>query len=254
VLAPGRSGSRAELARLAGGVLALAVFLAVLAVGLRAGPSVGSGAQVVLELVALGCAVFAGWALPRAVRGLVAARELVGQPGPQLRLSREGLELRVSEGGDVAVSAPWELVERCEFRPGPGGGPRWCVDAPIALPPSLSFAAAWAGMVPPGQVEERVTELADAWKTLGFPADRRLLRDAMIFGTPIVVDLTRCTGVTVSRLDVAVRAWTSGRCGCDPTARTGDRRHRRNHAGPRRAPLVRVVRAGLTWWRRRNRS
>jgi hypothetical protein len=237
VLVYGRPVPRSQLARLAGGVLALVVFLAVFAVGLGAGPSTGGGILAVAELVALGCVVFAGWALPGAVKGLMRARELEHQSGPQLRLSQEGLELRASEGGDVSVFAPWELVERCEFRPAPGGDPRWCVDAPIALPPSLSFAVAWAGMVPPDQVEVRVTELAQTWKTLGAPADRRLLRDALVFGTPIVVDLTRCAGVTVSRLDVAVRTWTFGRCCCDPTALAGDRRGR---AEDRPAPLARV--------------
>lgn len=226
-----------QLARLAGGVLALAVFLAVFAVGLDAGPSAGGGTLAVSELVALGCVVFAGWALPGAVKGLMRAREMERQPGPQLRLSQEGVEYRASEGGDVSVFAPWELVERCEFRPAPGGAPRWCVDAPIALSPLLSFAAAWAGTVPPGQVEVRVTELARSWRTLGVPADRRPLRDALVFGTPIVVDLTRCAGGTVSRLDTAVRAWTFGRCRCDPTVREGDRRGR---AGGCPAPPDRV--------------
>lgn len=226
VLAYGRPIRRAETARFVGGVAALLVFLAVFAAGLRAGPAAGGGAQaVVLELVALGCAAFAAWTLPDAIRRLVADRAGGSDhAGPVLRLNREGVEFRVRAGGDVVVFATWELVERCEFRPAPGGAPRWCIDAPIALPPALSFAAAWAGMVPTGQVEARVAELAATWRALGVPADRGLLRDALLFATPIVVDLTRCSGVTVPRLDAAVRGWTFGRCGCDPRARPG-RRH-----------------------------
>lgn len=226
VLVYGPPARRAELVRLTVGCLAVLVFLSGFTLGLRGEPRAGSGLQAVLELVSLGCVALAAWALPGAVRRLVAARGVGDVVGPALRLNREGVEFRAREGGDVKVFAPWDLVERCDFRPAPGGAPRWCIDAPIALPPSLSFAAAWAGMVPPSQIEARVGELAATWTTLGAPADRGLLRDSLLFGTPIVVDLARCPGISIPRLDAAVRAWTFGRCGCDPRAWPGRRRRR----------------------------
>lgn len=199
------------------------MFLSAFALGLQADPGAGSAVQALLELLALSCVAFAGWALPGAVKELAAGREVWYESGPVLRLSREGVEFRTHEGGVIAVFASWDLVDRCEFRPAPGGFPRWCIDAPIALTPSLSFAAAWAGMVPLNQIDARVAELARTWQLLGAPADRRLLRDVLVFGTPIVIDLARCPGVTVSQLDAAVRDWTFGRCGCDPTARPRSR-------------------------------
>jgi hypothetical protein len=211
VLEYGRPVRRAETARLVGGVLATAGFLAVYFIGLQAGPQVGSAAQAVLELVALVCVAFAGWALPGAIEGVTAGREVWYESGPVLRLTRNGLEFRTRDGGPVVVATPWELVERCEFRPALGGDPRWCV--------ALSFAATWSGMVPWNQVDARAAELARTWRTLGAAVDRRLLRDALVFGTPIVIDLTRCSGVSVAELDAAVRGWTFGQCGCDPTAR-----------------------------------
>ena len=220
-----RSG---DLLRPGAGVVAAVVLLGVFVAALQAGPGGGGTLAGLLELLALGCAGVAAWGLPAAFRRLAAARrdgkregerggERGGeQGGPVLRLNRDGVQFRAREGAP-AVFAPWELVERCEFRPGPGGSPRWCVDAPVALPTSLSFAAAWAGMVPPSRIEDRVVELSVTWEALGAPADRHLLRQTLLFGTPIVVDLSRCHGVSVPRLDAVVRAWTFNRCGCDPS-------------------------------------
>lgn len=219
VLAYGAPFGRAQMRRLATGGLALLAFLVVFVVGVLAGPVSGSGPQALGELFALACAGYAGWALPGAIREVLAGRVAWNRPGPVVRLNREGVEFRSRKDGPVVVFAPWDLVERCDFRPGPGGVPVWCVDAPVSLPPSLSFAAAWAGMVPRGQIDGRVDELAATWRALGAPADPRLLRDALMFGTPIVMDLTRCPGVTVPQLDAAVRTWTHGRCGCTPDAR-----------------------------------
>jgi hypothetical protein len=201
--------------RAVAGVVAFVVFLGVFVAGLQAGPRDGGLVEAVLELLALGCAGVVAWALPGVVRYLSATRAGGEQASPVLRLNREGVRFQPDDGG-AALFAPWELVERCEFRSAPGGGPRWCLDAPVAMAPSLSFAAAWAGMVSPSQIEERVAELSAAWAALGAPADRNLLRQALLFGTPIVVDLSRCPGVDVPQLDAAVRAWTFGRCGCDP--------------------------------------
>ncbi|HET9655828.1 MAG TPA: hypothetical protein VFP72_10775 [Kineosporiaceae bacterium] len=214
VLAYGALIGRAQVRRLVTGGLALLAFLVVFVVGVLAGPVSGSGLQALGELLALACAGYAGWALPGTIREVLAGRAAWDRLGPVVRLNREGVEFRSRRDGPVVVFAPWDLVERCDFRPGPGGVPMWCVDAPVSLPPSLSFAAAWAGMVPRGQIDSRVDELAATWRALGAPADPRLLRDTLMFGTPIVMDLTRCPGVTVPQLDAAVRTWTYGRCGC----------------------------------------
>lgn len=227
VLTYGRVYRQGDLLRLVGGALALVAFLTVFAIGLRARSDVAGWLVAVLELVALIFVGIAAWAMPDAIRRLLASRQMNRRGGPMLRLNREGIEFRARETGDVTLFAPWNLVERCDFRPALGGDPRWCVDAPIALPPSLSFAAAWAGMVPSSQIDARVDELAATWKTLGAPADRGLLHDTLLYGTPIVIDLTRCPGLSVLRLDAAVRAWSDGRCTCDPTARPG-RWHRRS--------------------------
>jgi hypothetical protein len=216
VLRYGPATRSGDLLRPVAGVVALVVFLGVFAAGLRAGPGGGGLVAAVLELLALGCAGVVAWGLPAAVRRLRAARRDDERAGPVLRLNQDGVQFQAREGA-AAVFAPWGQVERCEFRPGPGGSPRWCVDAPVALPPSLSFATAWAGMVPPSRIEDRVVELSVTWEALGAPADRHLLRQTLLFGTPIVVDLSRCPGVSVPRLDAAVRAWTFGRCGCDPS-------------------------------------
>jgi hypothetical protein len=209
-----------DLLRPGAGVVAAVVLLGVFAAALQAGPGGGGTLAGVLELLALGCAGVAAWGLPAAYRRLADARRdgerAAERDGPVLRLNRDGVHFRARKGASV-VFAPWELVERCEFRPGPGGSPRWCVDAPVALPTSLSFAAAWAGMVPPNRIEDRVGELSATWAALGAPADRHLLRQTLLFGTPIVVDLSRCHGVSVPRLDAVVRAWTFNRCGCDPS-------------------------------------
>jgi hypothetical protein len=233
VLTYGRVYRQGDLLRLVGGALSLLAFLTVFAIGLRARPDVAGWLVATLELVALVCVGIAAWALPDAIRRLLISRQENHRGGPMLRLNHEGVEFRARDAGGVTLFAPWDLVERCDFRPAPGGAPRWCIDAPIALPPSMSFAAAWAGMVPPSQIDARVDELAATWKTLGAPADRGLLRDTLVFGTPIVIDLARCPGLSMARLDVAVRTWSHDRCGCDPTARPG-RWHRRGASERRR--------------------
>jgi hypothetical protein len=227
VLTYGRVYQKGDLLRLIGGTLALLAFLTVFTIGLRARSDVAGWLVATLELAALVCVGSAAWALPDAIRRLLISRQENYRGGPTLQLNEEGVEFWARETGRVKLSAPWGLVERCDFRPALGGDPRWCIDAPIALPPSMSFAAAWAGMVPPSQIDARVDELAATWKTLGAPADRGLLRDTLVYGTPIVIDLTRCPGLSVPRLDAAVRIWSHGRCGCDPAARPG-RWHRRS--------------------------
>jgi hypothetical protein len=221
VLAYGPAIGPRVVFRLVTGGLAVLAFLGVFAVGVLAGPARGNGLQASGELFALACAGYAGWALPGALRQVLAGRAAWNRPGPVVRLSSAGVEFQARAGGPVAVSAPWELVERCDFRAAPGGSPVWCIYAPVALPSSLSFASAWAGMVPADQLDARVDELAATWRTLGSPADRRLLRDALTYGTPIVVEPARCAAVSVAQLDAAVRTWTHGRCGFAPAARPG---------------------------------
>jgi hypothetical protein len=140
-------------------------------------------------------------------------------PGPAMRLSRDGVEYSNAFRGEFDLYVPWSEVTGCEFRPGFGGGPVFCIDAlgRFPDPPPQSGCA-------PDADPETVTTLALMWIAASSrrplseipPIETAMLIDVYMFGTPLAINLDLCEGVDRAVLDRALHAWTGGSCRCLP--------------------------------------
>jgi hypothetical protein len=138
-------------------------------------------------------------------------------PGPAMRLSHNGVEYSKAFRGDFEVRVPWDEVTGCEFRPGFGGGPVFCIDAPGRFPdpPPQSGCA-------PDADPETVTTLALIWAAAhlrqplaAIPRiEAAMLVDVYMFGTPLAINLDLCDDLDRAALGQALGGWTGGRCDC----------------------------------------
>src|SRR5215831_14451894 len=221
VLSPRRKRAAPAAGRTAAGLTGVAAVAAVfiLEVYLGYGPRHGVLAAVVgLTAAAVFC--YSGWLLVDGGTDLVVWFRLNRGPGRAMRLSRRGVEYSEQFRGRFDVSVPWPDVERCEFRPGFGGTPIFCVDAPGRFPSPPAHTGATPRMDPH---VDPVAATAQALRWVSAiapeplsPVERSMLVNLYLFGTPIVINLAQCDGARIPELDRLIRSWTRGRCRCVP--------------------------------------
>ncbi|OJF13113.1 hypothetical protein [Couchioplanes caeruleus] len=192
-------------------IIAVVSFVALLRAG--GDGALQIGAIVLLLASGMLLAYRGAWWLVDGITDLIAWWAVHRGPPTAMRLSAWGVEYAPSwRGGEFPMSVPWSEVTATTFRPGLGRTPVFCVDADGQYP---APPADRLHHLSPRPLSGRALAWADA-QAPASDAERTMLTNTYLFGTPMVINLKLCDGMDVDEMDRRLQDWTGGRCRCRP--------------------------------------